>query len=624
MPDRAARPARRIAWWLALAALAAVTIVGASRLAFLCDDAFIHFRYAANAHAGHGIVWNPAPFRPVEGGGFLWILALWAAWSWFGVEPPDAANPILIGCGVLQLVVVALAARRICRRDGRPVPFATGLCALVAIVTNRTFLQWMTGGLDTAMFNVPLLAWVLHALRAPDRRGGAWLAAWSTFAALAALARPDGLPLVAATIGVTAFEVARRRVRPAAALAQLSPLLLVALHVAWRRTYYGEWLPNTFYAKVGTPWPESGLRYFACFALENGVWMWPPILLGWLLAMGARGLGSRVRILFDHVPALAAVGIAVFNAGYYSLVVGGDHFEYRVLAYLVPLGVLACVATTASTTQRAMAPVAVALSLAIANGVGWWHMAVTRHSFLGLGMQATAPAAPSFLRPLARWFDRQQAWLFLRYVGLRAGHHATLLELYRADYPHRLEIENPPDAFPMLATGAVGLPGYYLPTCAILDDFGLNDWVIARTPTRFDEAMTAERFRPAVEGADQDHDGFLTATELATAIRAATQQDPNTPTHMWVMDYLISLGAAARADAVAIDAAVALYEFVQVGRMMAHEKRPPPGYFDAFEPNVTVSRGIVTVKPRREPMTAERIRAIEAEWREKVLTAQRR
>ena len=34
---------------------------------FLCDDAFIAFRYVGNAHDGHGLVWNPAPFAPVEG-----------------------------------------------------------------------------------------------------------------------------------------------------------------------------------------------------------------------------------------------------------------------------------------------------------------------------------------------------------------------------------------------------------------------------------------------------------------------------------------------------------------------------------------------------------------------------
>ena len=93
--------------WCALGLLVAGTVFGAAQLSFLCDDAFIHFRYAVNAHAGHGLVWNAEPFRPVEGAGFLWILALWAMWSWFGLEPHVAANPFLIACGAVQIVIVA-------------------------------------------------------------------------------------------------------------------------------------------------------------------------------------------------------------------------------------------------------------------------------------------------------------------------------------------------------------------------------------------------------------------------------------------------------------------------------------------------------------------------------------
>ena len=108
--------------WLVIAGLLAATFFGASQLAFLCDDAFIHFRYAVMLHAGHGLVWNPAPFQPVEGGGFLWILALWSIWSWFGVEPVHSANPFLIGCGLVQVLILAAAANRLRNRDGARLP----------------------------------------------------------------------------------------------------------------------------------------------------------------------------------------------------------------------------------------------------------------------------------------------------------------------------------------------------------------------------------------------------------------------------------------------------------------------------------------------------------------------
>src|SRR5262245_23778427 len=95
----AARSAPR--WpWLVVGLMVVVPIAGAAKPAFLCDDAFITFRYVANAREGHGLVWNAPPFLPVEGyTGFLWALVLWATWSWFGVEPPDAANVLSIACG---------------------------------------------------------------------------------------------------------------------------------------------------------------------------------------------------------------------------------------------------------------------------------------------------------------------------------------------------------------------------------------------------------------------------------------------------------------------------------------------------------------------------------------------
>jgi arabinofuranosyltransferase len=56
---------------------------------------------------------------------------------------------------------------------------------------------------------------------------------------------------------------------------------------------------------------------------------------------------------------------------------------------------------------------------------------------------------------------------------------------------------------------------------------------------------------------------------------------------------------------------------------MAHERAPPPGYVEAFEPNVDIDEhGKVTVTPRAVPMTAERIRAIETQWRDKVRRGQ--
>ena len=46
-------------------------------------------------------------------------------------------------------------------------------------------------------------------------------------------------------------------------------------------------------------------------------------------------------------------------------------------------------------------------------------------------------------------------------------------------------------------------------------------------------------------------------------------------------------------------------------RTMAHDRGPPPGYVECFEPNVTLLADRVVVAPRAQPLTADRIRKCE-------------
>ena len=62
---------------------------------------------------------------------------------------------------------------------------------------------------------------------------------------------------------------------------RLAPFaFLVGGHFLWRRAYYGYWLPNTYYAKVGGKlWWDSGLSYLAAFVLEYALYLWIPLLV---------------------------------------------------------------------------------------------------------------------------------------------------------------------------------------------------------------------------------------------------------------------------------------------------------------------------------------------------------
>jgi len=104
-------------------------------------------------------------------------------------------------------------------------------------------------------------------------------------------------------------------------------LAIVGVEYAWRYAYYGAWLPNTYYAKVGDPWPEMGMRYLAAFVLEYGYYLALPLVAfawRWWAA-----LSRRVGLL--------ALACMTMQASYYCYRVGGDHFEFRIFDFFVPL-----------------------------------------------------------------------------------------------------------------------------------------------------------------------------------------------------------------------------------------------------------------------------------------------
>jgi arabinofuranosyltransferase len=570
----------------------------------------------SNAMDGHGLVWNPPPFQPVEGySNFLWALLLWATWSWFGIEPPHAANGLSIACGIGLLAVVAAAALRSTQRSGARVPEAVAWVAVAAVATNRTFVQWLTGGLETALFNLVFVAWVVLAFRATNARTTRWLLAWSACAAAAALTRPDGMLLAAATVATAVVSKLAER-RPAAMLLGLLPLLAVVAHLAWRLHFYGEWLPNTYFAKVTTPWPEAGLRYFACFAFENGVAPWILFAAAWGIVELVRGGRTALAAVAAHLPAVAAVAAVSVQVGYYVLRVGGDHFEYRVLTQLVPLGALAAAAMAARLWSGWRRPAAAVAVIAVAGSVGW-----VQHTRTGWAQpphyDPLARHVPGFVQPLARWYDRQRLWLHLQLVAVRFERGLDLDFVLRL-VPERRRTAADAADIPVLRASAVGLVGWCLPDCAVLDVLGLNDWVAARSPAHSGAEFILPQavVQAALTAADPDGDGWRTRAELRTAFGAshgAGQEQVHE-----LVEIVLILFARERLDALSAGEAGDVAPFFANLRLMAHERHAPPDYVAAFDPNVTITGREVTVRQRDVPLTAERVRAIEAEWRAKL------
>lgn len=325
---------------IALAALLAVALAHSWYRAFLIDDACISFRYARNLAEGAGLVFNVG--ERVEGyTNFLWTLILAAA-TRLGLDPA----PVAQAAGIVSSLILLAILYRWGRECGLGRTWALVAPGMLAV--NRSYAAWATGGLETRFFTLLLVAaaWRLHAearAMGESGSGGAPGSADSTavipfsalLLALACLTRPEGL-LAAAVAGVGYLVACLRSGRPGAwvrfATWSVMIALPVAAHVAWRRSYYGEWLPNSFYAKVPGLRLVSGAFYLYEFA-------WYHVLLAVLAVLVFLGVRHR-EILPRARIALTSLGSFVlpFTALYllYTCLVGGDHFEFRFVDPVLP------------------------------------------------------------------------------------------------------------------------------------------------------------------------------------------------------------------------------------------------------------------------------------------------
>ncbi|NTV65141.1 MAG: hypothetical protein HGA65_16655, partial [Oscillochloris sp.] len=412
---------------LGVAALGVVALVGLvfgwRLLWFLTDDAFIAFRYVSNSVLGYGYVWNPPPFRPVEGyTSFLWVLLLDVVWRVSGMQPPVAANRLALIFAAINSILTLLMLLQAAGGRLRPWRLPLAALALLGVLTNRTFLAWTSSGLETALFNCLVTAWVFSAVVLPAGQLR-WLAALSVTAALSALTRPDGLLLVAATVGLVGLALAgaaqsKRPLFQRGAVA--APLLLVPIHLAWRYLTYGAWLPNTYYAKSATTLNriESGSRYLRSFVVEYALWCWIALALAWAILLLVRLRPQRPRLPDLHQFAIAAVVLTLAaHLLYYTYLIGGDHFEFRVYSHLIPLLAVAGVAMLASLRLPPPAALGIlALAIALSWPIPWLHWAESQayttrkqtHLFklsVADALERRQPEAPGWLLSYLRAYD---------------------------------------------------------------------------------------------------------------------------------------------------------------------------------------------------------------------------
>ena len=465
---------------------------------FLCDDAFISFRYARNLASGHGLVFNPGHER-VEGyTNFLWVVIL-AVGQVVGVVPEMAARPLSIAATLVLLYLVL----RFCR-DMSPAGVHPAWLAVSAgfLALNRSFAVWATGGLETRLFEALIVAGLIAMIRemrttADNRR----FSLSALLLALATLTRPDGLLISCSIYGAsTIVRLMRRQIRLRAILIwTINYGGIVGGHYLFRRAYYGDWLPNTYYAKVGgQTWWFEGAIYLAAFAFEYAAILWLPLIVvgTWHLYKTGRG---EIALL------LLAV---IIPHGVYVAAIGGDHFEYRPVDLYIPLiavllyfGAIAMRGSIIVRTLTALYCAAtILLGLLIPTLSHLSHPADYRPGFPGLTPRTdqsrdlvSQGKYPLLFRiPLLGDYLSAYNDLYIElsshFVGLRQEEHAAFFQAVQQQGEWLAELVDdgllPGDTH--LAVSCVGAIPYYS-DLRVLDRLGLTDRVVARMPERDSE-----------------------------------------------------------------------------------------------------------------------------------------
>jgi arabinofuranosyltransferase len=288
------------------------------RFWFVCDDAYITFRFARNLAQGNGLVFNPAEFPPVEGySDFLWLLLA------FGLEllglRPDQLLPVLsAGCGVAVVVLTYKLAR-----DRLNLGSTAAFLGAATVAASPAMGCWATSGLET-MPQVLLTLWLFERLVLIDDERD-WLLP-AALSVMLALLRTEGMGWVMVIVGVSvvARVLERHRLeRHAQRLLRMAlpTLALFGAYQLWRFHYYGTWVPNTVLVKVafGVPVLARGLKYVVLFWLTCLV-----PLLGLLAAVGL----PRVIASGGRRGRWVAVLLLALAFPTYAVLVGGDFMPF--------------------------------------------------------------------------------------------------------------------------------------------------------------------------------------------------------------------------------------------------------------------------------------------------------
>lgn len=309
----------RTLWSLTLVGAIGVGLYRAWHALWLCDDAFITFRYSDNFARGFGLVFIPGEW--VEGyTNFLWAVTLGLLGK-LGIQIPFAGLMLNLLAFAIAVAAVAVTVAR-AAPGGARIPWGA-----IAVASSLAFVTFASSGLET----MPAAMFVaLGMLASTSSRVGAPLFS-SVMLVCAAMSRPDHILYgFAMGLGVLAEALWERRAIVQRAAMFAGPWLLIFVPywlIRWR--VYGDFYPNTYYAKSGGEayWSQGGI-YVIHFLTTTGAWAALPLLVFAVAGRPQSADDARLRTM--------GVASTLFVTAYVAKV-GGDFMQWRFFVGLIPV-----------------------------------------------------------------------------------------------------------------------------------------------------------------------------------------------------------------------------------------------------------------------------------------------
>ncbi|RLG44162.1 MAG: hypothetical protein DRN81_05170 [Thermoproteota archaeon] len=410
------------------------------------DDAYISFRYARNLARGLGLVFNPG--ERVEGyTNFLWTLLLAGA-ARAGIDIVVASKVLATLAGGTIVWFLCYLGRYLAgRRDW----IAAVLPALLFVTTGANS-RYAVSGMETLLFGMLVCGGVTLYICTP--RTLKWMGGVGVLLGLAAITRPEGAMYFACLL-IFDFVTGQR---PLQFWDNERFALIVGFVVFFlpfllcRRVYYGDWLPNTYYAKAsGLHWwrIRRGMTVLRTLTLQWHLW---PLLIMSVLSF----LHPHNRKWYALMMLLTVVTMAYFvYIGGDFIVWFGPRFLMPVLPFIVTMvagGVEAIKISTLSSRMTNWTVFATLVVLLVGGQIGF------------------------------AWPHSYASW-----EALRVQMHGW------EALGHWIAQNTPADA--VVATDAAGLIPYYGERTTI-DMFGLTDRHIARLEPANPVTPAHEKFDP--------------------------------------------------------------------------------------------------------------------------------